>query len=113
MPSRTGRLRSGVTINAINEQMTEAQFQRMVIAAAKQLGYRVYHTWVSIKSEPGWPDLAMWRGKRFLLAELKGPKGKLTAAQEQTIKELREAGLEVYVWYPKDYDTALNILLKD
>lgn len=80
--------------------MTERQFQDAVIELAKLRGWRVYHVPDSRRCEAGWPDLALWRPPRFLLAELKTDKGKVRPIQQQTIDELRECGLEVYLWRP-------------
>lgn len=82
----------------------------MVIGLAKILGYRVYHTYFSVKSQPGWPDLVLYKPGRFLMAELKTARGNLTAAQQQVIADLREAGIEVHVWRPQDWETIQNVL---
>lgn len=42
--------------------LTEKQFMGTVIELARALGYHTYHPWLSIRSERGWPDLAMVRG---------------------------------------------------
>lgn len=90
--------------------LTEKQFMQQVQAAAKMMGYYVYHPWLSIRSERGWPDLAIWRDGVFLLAELKTDKGRLTPSQSQTIMSLRRTGLHVYVWRPRDWDDILKVL---
>ena len=90
--------------------LTEKQWQNTVVELARSLGYRTYHPWLSIRSERGWPDLAIFKPGRFLLAELKSEKGKLTPAQEEIIAELRESGVEVYIWRPSDFDTVAAIL---
>lgn len=39
----------------------ERDFQAAVMELARLLGWRVYHTWDSRKSEPGFPDLVLVR----------------------------------------------------
>lgn len=54
----------------------------------------------------GWPDLFLVRGRRSIAAELKtntapGP----TEAQRAWLEALEAAGVETYVWRPRDLDT--------
>ena len=66
---------AAVNANAANVArlgaLTEKAFQSQVVSLAHILGYRVYHPWISIRSERGWPDLALFKPGRFLLIELK------------------------------------------
>ena len=89
---------------------TEAEWQKQVIDLAHLFGYRVYHPWLSIRSEKGWPDLALFRPGRFLLAELKAEKGVVSKAQETMIADLRASGVEVHIWRPSDLDAAVAVL---
>lgn len=91
-------------------ELNEKEWQRQVVDVAHLFGFRVYHPWLSIRSEKGWPDLALFRPGRFLLAELKTNKGKVSAAQEGMIRDLRRAGVEVHVWRPSDLDTVMEVL---
>lgn len=91
-------------------ELNEKEWQRQVVDVAHLFGFRVYHPWLSIRSEKGWPDLALFRPGRFLLAELKTEKGKLTASQESMIADLRAAGVEVHVWRPADLDRVVEVL---
>jgi hypothetical protein len=95
---------------AATASLSEKQFLEQVRELAKALGYNTYHPWLSIRSERGWPDLAIWRPGRFILAELKSEKGKLTASQARIIETLREAGVEVHVWRPSDFDEIVELL---
>ena len=91
--------------------VSEATFQRQVIELAKTLGWLVYHPLLSKWSEPGWPDLAMVRPPRLILAELKGEKGKLTLAQMAWLGKLSQCeGIEVYSWWPRDLEAIAVIL---
>jgi hypothetical protein len=57
------------------------------------LGWRVYHTWDSRKSEPDFPDLVLVRD-RVMFAELKSPRGRLRKDQAAWLCALRAAGAE-------------------
>ncbi len=85
---------------ALDTASSEREFQATVMELATLLGWRCYHVPDSRRCEAGWPDLALWRPPRFLLAELKANKGRVRLIQQQTIDELRECGLEVYLWRP-------------
>jgi hypothetical protein len=86
-------------------EMTEKQLQAAVIAAAHSLGWMVYHTYSSVRSAPGYPDLHMvhTRQRRSLFVELKTQKGKLSPAQQQWILALEDAGCTARVWRPIDW----------
>lgn len=87
-------------MKAQDSAVSERAFQAAVVELATLLGWRCYHVPDSRRCEAGWPDLALWRPPRFLLAELKTNKGRVRLIQQQTIDELRECGLEVYLWRP-------------
>lgn len=92
--------------------MTEAQMQKGLIAAAKSLGYKCYHTQYSIGSERGFPDLhIVGHGKQFVF-ELKGPRGRPGPHQEEWIQAYREAGVQASVIWPGLYDYALELLME-
>ena len=91
--------------------LTEKEFQRQVSDLAKILGWAVYHPWLSIHSERGWPDLAMVKPPRLVLAELKREKGKTSPSQDRWLELLRGCpGIEVYVWRPSDMDGIARLL---
>lgn len=90
--------------------LTEKAFQQQVVELARALGYRCYHTYFSIRSERGWPDLALFKEGRFLLAELKTDKGKLTDKQVEMLADLSRAGVETHVWRPRDWDALVEVL---
>jgi hypothetical protein len=89
--------------------MLEREWQSQVTQAARLLGWRVYHTHDSRRSEPGWPDLALVRD-RLVMAELKTDTGRLSKAQRDWVTSLANAGVEVYVWRPSDIDHVLRTL---
>jgi len=90
--------------------MTEAQLQTSLIHAAKQLGYRVYHAWLSQRSTPGFPDLTIVGHGTIFCWELKGPRGRVSDAQRAWIDDLVAAGIDARVIFPEDYDDALAAL---
>jgi hypothetical protein len=77
----------------------ERDFQVAMMELAHLLGWRLYHTWDSRKSEPGFPDLVMVRD-RVVFAELKSPRGRLRKDQAAWLCALRAAGAEAYLWWP-------------
>jgi hypothetical protein len=89
--------------------MLEREWQSQVTEAARTLGWRVYHTHDSRRSEPGWPDLALVRD-RLIMAELKTEAGRLSESQRTWIDSLANAGVEVYVWRPSDVNHVLRTL---
>ena len=90
-------------------KLTEKQWQAQVVQIAQLAGWHTYHTWLSIRSQPGFPDLVLVR-ERVIFAELKAEKGKLTAHQKGWLDTLTTAGAEVYVWRPSDWDNVLRTL---
>lgn len=93
-----------LTTDEVNKQaektISEKQLQQWIIGLARTLGWRVYHPWSSMHSESGWPDLAMVRHGRFLVAELKSARDQQTPAQRDWLMELMAAGIETHVWRP-------------
>ena len=86
--------------------MTEKQLQEAVIACAKLLGWRVYHTWDSRRSAPGFPDLVLvLPGSRLIFAELKTETGKVSDAQNQWLDDLGSVtwDTEEYIWRPRHW----------
>ena len=91
--------------------LTEREFQRQVLDLAGILGWTVYHPMLSKWSERGWPDLALVRPPRFVLAELKRESGKTTPYQDTWLDLLRACpGIETYLWRPSDLDSIAGIL---
>jgi hypothetical protein len=89
--------------------MTEAQWQTTVIDLAYAHHWRVYHTFDSRRSYPGFPDLVLVRD-RIIYAELKSEKGRVTLTQQEWIDDLNGAGGEAHIWRPSDFDEVKQIL---
>lgn len=90
--------------------LTEKRWMAQVIALARMLGYRVYHTWDSRHSQGGFPDLVLVRRPRVIFAELKREDGRVTREQQAWIDELRACGQEVHIWRPSDLETIVRVL---
>lgn len=102
----SARARSGRVL-----RQSERQFQAQVVDLATRLGWRPYHTWISIHSAAGFPDLVLVRAPRVIFAELKRDGASPTAAQEAWIAELRQCpGVEVHVWRPADFEAIVACL---
>lgn len=93
--------------------MTERDWQRRVVQAARDLGWWVYHTHDSRHSPAGLPDLLMIRGSALLWVELKRQTGRyavLSQDQAAVRNRLLAAGQRWYLWRPSDWDTVLEVL---
>lgn len=99
----------------------EATFQAQVVELARILGWRCNHhrrsigkgnRWTTATSVVGFPDLTLWRRGRIVFAELKSATGRLTPEQREVLASLAEAGPEVYVWRPSDFDEIKRVLSK-
>lgn len=82
---------------------SEAQFQRWVITRAEELGWAVYHTHDSRRSQAGWPDLVLCKPPRLLFWELKRMGGRVEPEQERWIARLKECGESARVVYPCEW----------
>lgn len=80
--------------------MTEKQLQQTIVDLCRWLRLRVYHTYDSRRSEPGWPDLVIV-GNSVLYAELKSDRGRVSREQQEWHDILTAAGAEVHVWRPR------------
>lgn len=93
--------------------MTEKTLQENVRRLALALSYRFFHVLRPKGSPAGWPDCAMVRHGRFLVAELKTEKGALTDAQKDWLADLAVAGVECHVWRPSHwYDGTVERTLR-
>ena len=105
--------------------ITEKDFQATVVEMARIFGWIVGYTYDARKSEPGEPDLRMVHPEwfRYIVAELKSEKGKLTKGRWNKAKthwmtgqnEWAEAlescpGVEYYLWRPHDIDQIETVL---
>jgi hypothetical protein len=95
--------------------MKESYFQSQVIMLARLHGWLVMHTraveirpgvWKTpLQGHAGYPDLTLAHKTRgVIFAELKSDIGRLSTSQELWLSTLKDAGMEHYVWRPKDID---------
>lgn len=84
-------------------EMTERQLQDLILDAARKLGWLVYHTHDSRRSQPGFPDLVLVKGKRILYRELKRQTGRTTPDQDTWLAALTTAGQDARIWRPTDW----------
>lgn len=83
--------------------LSERAWQAMVLELATLYRWGHYHTFDSRRSQPGFPDLVLWRD-RVIFAELKAADGTLTPLQKRVLEGLRAAGAAVFVWRPADLE---------
>lgn len=89
----------------------ERDFQRAFLELATRLGWKWYHTFDSRRDPAGFPDIVLVRGPRLLFVELKRDTTYPRASQREWLEALRAvAGIEVYVWRPKQWEEIVTIL---
>jgi hypothetical protein len=88
----------------------ERALHDQVLALARLYAWRVYFTFDSRRSPPGFPDLCLVRGNRLLFCELKTQRGRLTTDQAAWLEDLRATSAEVYCWRPADLPQVAAIL---
>lgn len=90
---------------------TEKEFQAAVLELAHLRGWRTYHTFISIHSTGGFPDLVLVRRPKLLFVELKR-EGKLpTEKQQAWLDELRACGQDARLWTPASWEEVKAALL--
>ena len=91
--------------------ITEKAFMAQVVQQATLSGWRVFHPYDSRRSTYGWPDLALCRPPRFILAELKTEEGDVSVWQREWGELLVACpGVEYYLWRPSNRDEIDNVL---
>jgi hypothetical protein len=109
---------------AVFSTWREVDLLNYVLRTARLLGYRSYHTAYSIKSTAGFPDVALVSGRRrrTVYAELKKEglwptvgrvrpqTGRWIEGQTDWLRDLQDAGNEVYLWWPSDAQDIARIL---
>lgn len=92
-------------------QHPEADLREVVRELAARFGWQFYFTWSSRFSPKGFPDTALCRPPRLILAELKSEKGKVTPEQQTWADLLSQCpGVEYYLWRPGDIDKIVAAL---
>ncbi len=103
----------------MKQKVSEADWERTLVQLARLNGWKVagFRTAQVGKSwqtpvrhdAKGWPDLVLVRD-RVMFVELKTDTGRLSKEQDAWIRMLEEAGQEVYVWRPSDWDAVVEVL---
>lgn len=97
-------------------KISETDFSSQVEDLLKLFGWRCYHTWTSIHSPRGMPDLILAKTLDdnvtvLVAAELKNEKGKLSLPQAEWLEILSKVnGIFAFVWKPSDFDLILSLL---
>lgn len=99
----------------------EQTFLRQVINLAKLNGWKTAHFGASVKvvgkdrhfvgdkDSAGFPDIVAVKSGRVLYAELKVGKNKPSPNQQAWMGALADAGEEMYLWYPSDWDEIVAV----
>lgn len=90
--------------------MTEAQFQALVVETARTLGWHVTHVRNMLGNRGGIPDLLCFRGAEYCLLELKTERGKLSRVQQRWHDDLAACGGRVLVVRPSDWERLVEEL---
>lgn len=88
----------------MNPNASERDLQTAVVQLARIQGWQPYHTWTSIRSEPGFPDLVLIRPPQILVVELKSATGKVTAAQRKWLDLFAACSVPALVVRPADFE---------
>jgi len=94
--------------------MSERTFQNRVVRYAEQHEWLAYHAPDNVARQrvtPGFPDLVLIRPPRVVFAELKDDDGRVSAAQRMWARLLLDCpGVEYYLWYAHDWESAKLVL---
>ena len=92
--------------------ISEKEWQGQVVELAQWLGYEhIYHTWNSVHSPAGFPDLIILDGKVMIVAELKREDGILSPEQYFWLVAFLEVTPAVYLWKPSDFESVIKVLM--
>lgn len=101
--------------------ISEAEFQRQVIAYAQLMGWRVAHFRPGLNARGKWqtavagngvgfPDLVLLRGTQCVVAELKVGRNNPTLEQQRWLLAFSEAGFRSFVFRPEHWATIEEVL---
>jgi hypothetical protein len=105
------QVNGAVRLRAPIPPMTEKRFQAKVAQLARFCRWRVYHTFDSRRSEPGWPDLFLVRDGIAIAAELKLDDEEPRDDQRDWLTDLDAVpGIHAVCWHPRDMDVIVRAL---
>ena len=102
--------------SAGDNAMSEKDWQAKVVEYASLKGWMYYHSYSSVHSTRGFPDLVLVRERRLVFAELKRQNGKPTGVQHQWLDALDRVAddhrpqIQVHIWRPGDWETVTEVL---
>lgn len=97
----------------VDPEASEKDLQGKLHMLALTRGWYFYHTYKSLRSTPGWPDVALChpQGGPLYLWELKDAKGQLSGAQRGWLEALQKVTrVEIGIYRPSDWDIILSKL---
>lgn len=94
------------------DDWSEAALQARVEAFAIKHGWLYFHPFDSRRSRKGYPDVTLVHPERGLtiFVELKSATGRVSPEQQKWLNGLAKAGNYVYLWYPRHWPLAMDIL---
>jgi hypothetical protein len=103
-----------MNVSAVFYRQTERAFQAEVVKYAALMRWRVYHTHDSRHSPAGFPDLVLCRARhprpRVVFVELKAERTPVTDDQRAWIEDLRDCGMEAYIFRPSQWEEIEELL---
>lgn len=90
--------------------VTEKEFMGQVVELAKMLRWTLYHSWLSIHSYGGFPDLVLIKPPRLIVVELKREGKHPTERQREWLALFSACGVEAYCWVPSDWPEIERVL---
>jgi len=94
------------------DTLTEKDFMQQIKDLAHVLGWWTFHPFDARRSRHGWPDLVLLRGQSALFREVKKSGAHLTGDQAYVLEMMLEAGLDAGAWWPEDWDTIIEKVLR-
>lgn len=122
MDQAKARMRQKAAGNVFQIEESEAEFQGRIIVLARSLGWDWLHihTTGTGSNKPargslgdGWPDLVLLRSGRRVAAEVKRQRGAPPSKDQlRVLATLADAGFEVFVWRPSQWNEILETLAR-
>lgn len=96
---------------ALDNAISEREFQAQVVQLAKLHGWMVSHSWLSVHSAAGYPDIVAVKGARMLAIEVKRERGRVTEAQQTWLDALGAVpGITAFAAHPHAWAEIVRLL---